>query len=115
MLDPISVTLKVDCQTIELKRGDIIQFADGQHVALLALDHPGRVVNVMGRAEIWEPVISHCPIALNRPIGWIATGEMAWQRTILHRGDLVFGRVPAPQVLAIAFHQRVPDSPRIAR
>lgn len=102
VLDPLLVGLEIDHRPVELKRGDILNFHGAQRVTLIALDQPGRVLNVMGRMDGWEPHVSRDP-PRSALIGWVAADAIPWNGRQLDRGDLVLGSAPPAGMLAIAF------------
>ena len=102
VLDPVIVSLEIDDQAVELRQGDMLSFLGAQRVTLLALDRPGRVLNVMGRLDRWKPHVSR-DAASAELTGWVAADAIVWNGNVLDRGDLVLGTTPPSGVLAIAF------------
>lgn len=102
VLDPVMVSLEIDEQAVELKQGDMLSFLGAQRVSLLALNRPGRVLNVMGRIGRWEPHVSRDSGSLALS-GWVAADAITWNGDALNRGDLVLGVAPPTGMLAIAF------------
>ena len=102
VLDRLQVVLEIDDRTVELRQGDMLSFFGEQPATLLALDRPGRVLNVMARMDRWKPHVSR-DAATAELIGWVAADAMAWNDNALHRGDLVLGVAPPSGMLAIAF------------
>ena len=102
VLDPLTVELQIDGRISELKRGGVLSFLGTQRVALLALDRPGRVLNVMARMESWEPYVSLDPASAELT-GWVASDAVVWRGNRLDRGDMVIGTAPPTAMSAIAF------------
>ena len=102
VLDPLLVGLKIDQRAVALTRGDMLNFHGAQHVTLITLDQPGRVLNVMSRIDSWEPQVSHDPAGAALT-GWVAAHDIAWNGNKLNRGDLVLGVAPPAGMLAITF------------
>lgn len=106
VLDRLQLVLDIDDRTLKMNRGDIVSFLGNQRVTLLALDRPGRVLNVMGRVNGWEPRVSLGPTKAV-PTGWVATDATAWDEHILECGDLVLGGTPPTGALIIHFQATV--------
>lgn len=102
VLDPVMVSLEIDDQAVELRQSDMLSFLGAQRVTLLAVDRPGRVLNVMGRLDRWKPHVSRDATSAEI-IGWVAADAIVWNGNALDRGDLVLGVAPPSGMLAIAF------------
>jgi environmental stress-induced protein Ves len=90
VLDPIVIEVGILNNRRTLRQRDIIAFAGGDPVGLVALDQPGRVLNLMCREELWVPSIDRCA---GEPFGWITFPS----------GDLVLGPRPSPSAIGIDF------------
>lgn len=102
VLDPLTIEIQIDGRISKLKRGGVLSFLGTQRVALLALDRPGRVLNVMAHMESWEPYLSLDPSSAELT-GWVASDAIVWNGNRLDRGDLVIGAAPPSAMWTIAF------------
>ncbi len=90
VLDPIVIELAIRDDRRTLRQRDVMAFRGDDPVALVALDRPGRVLNLMGRADRWLPSIDR---SVGAPFGWI----------VAPGGDLVLGQRPAASAIEIHF------------
>ncbi len=92
VLDPMRLTLSVGGRTVRLSLQDSLAFAGDEPVELLALDRPGRVVNLMAVASRWDPSLSAA--ADPPPLAWLALADGGHCGVPIRSGDLVFGTGP---------------------
>ncbi len=90
VLDPVVIRLSIGNDRRTLRQYDAVAFAGDDPVALIEVDRPGRVLNLMSRADRWRPSIDR---ALPAPVGWIA----------MPAGDLIVGEDPAPTGIVAHF------------
>ncbi len=90
VLDPVVIRLSIGNDRRTLRQYDAVAFAGDDPVALIEVDRPGRVLNLMSRADRWRPSIDR---ALPASVGWIA----------MPAGDLIVGEDPAPTGIVAHF------------
>jgi environmental stress-induced protein Ves len=90
VLDPISIALTLDHQSMQLDRGDILVFHGEDAVLLTALSAPGRVLNIMTRRSRFThalALLSDMPETT--PFGMVALDEVDSGKCKIRTGDLV--------------------------
>lgn len=101
VLDPIRITLGIGGQRAQLGPHEMAHFLGDDPVELFAIDHPGRVLNIMANAARWVPALS--ATADPPPFAWAVLGDVHQGGTWLHSGDLAFGTAPVRPALGIHF------------
>ena len=101
VLDPIHLTLRISGRELRLRQHDTVHFSGDEPTELLHLNHPGRVLNLMARAERWAPHIS--TETAPPPFAWVIRQNLHHQQAELQSGDLLFSPTPIPQAFAVDF------------
>jgi len=98
VLDPIMIELDVCGIPTTVRRYERLRFSGSDPVALRAVDRPGRVLNLICRADRWASGIDHVGADPDR-IGWMVLQDDGDLRS----GDLILGPEGPPQSLPIRF------------